>query len=285
MTSVKGKIAGQDVALTDETSRAVATTDFAGDAEQYQEKYAAQDLSIPFLTIIQGMSPQIKRTHAKYVEGALPGMIFNTITQRLIPGDVGLPLIPVMYERCFIEWIQRDDGGGFVAKYPVEQGEKALIQRNDSNKPIIMAGSPVGTPGNELVETASHVVLDLYEGAMQPAIISMSSTQLKKSRDWNYNLSQRTADIGGKIIKPARFFWVYKFTTIGESKKDYSWDGWKITPIGDVRDLPNGDEVYAAAKKLRDDLTAGAVTVDYSKADRGAGDGAAGEREGDKAPF
>lgn len=284
MTAVKGTIAGQDVTLVDDKSRAIATTDFAGDAEQYREQYSQQDLSIPFITIIQGMSPQIKRTHAKYIEGALPGMIFNTVTNRLIPGDVGLPLIPVMYERAFIEWTPRDDGGGFVAKYPVEQGEKALVQRNDSNKPIIVAGSPIGEPGNELVETASHIVLDLYEGGMAPAIISMSSTQLKKSRDWNYNLSQRTADIGGKIIKPARFFWTYKFTTVGESKKDYSWDGWKITPIGDVRDLPNGDAVYAAAKKLRDDLSAGAVTVDYSKAERG-GEGGTGERAGDAAPY
>ena len=283
MTSVKGQIAGKDVSITDEASRALTTTDYASDAEQYREQYAAQDLSIPFITIIQGNAPQTKRTHAKYVEGALPGMIFNTVTQRLIPGDVGFSVIPVMYERCFIEWISRDDGGGFVAKYPVEQGEKALIQRNENNKPIIAAGSPIGEPGHELVETASHVIIDLYEGGIAPAIISMSSTQLKKSRDWNYNLSQRTADVGGKIIKPARFFWTYKFTTVGETKQSHSWDGWKITPTGDVRDLPNSGAVYAAAKKLRDDLSAGAVTVDYSKADNGGEGG--GERRGDGAPY
>lgn len=279
----KGKTAGNDVTLVDEKARDIANIDFAADAETYKEHYTAQDISIPFITIIQGMSPQIKRTHAKYVEGALPGMIYNTVTQRLIPGDVGLPLIPIMYDRCFIEWTPRDDGGGFAGKYSIEQGQKALVQRNDNNKPIIMAGSPVGTPGNELVETASHVVLDLYEGGMSPAIISMSSTQLKKSRDWNFNLSQRTATINGNTISPARFFWLYKFTTVGESKKDYSWDGWKITSMGDVRDLPNGKAVYDVAKKLRDDLSTGAVTVDYSKAD-GAGEGG-GEREGDKAPF
>lgn len=42
------------------------------------------DLAIPFLTILQSNSPQVKRSDGEYVEGAQEGMLFNTVTKQLI---------------------------------------------------------------------------------------------------------------------------------------------------------------------------------------------------------
>ena len=45
----------------------------------------SEDLALPFLRLLTNMSPQIGE-----VDGANPGMIFNTATEELFDGDEGV---------------------------------------------------------------------------------------------------------------------------------------------------------------------------------------------------
>ena len=66
---------------------------FANDAGRGMEEADKDSYAIPFLAILQGLSPQIES-----VEGARPGMICNTITNELFKECL---VIPCYYQRRF----------------------------------------------------------------------------------------------------------------------------------------------------------------------------------------
>ena len=68
---------GKNIA-TKPKAGALATINYAEDANFGLEKMTAQDLAIPFLVLIQKTSPQIE-----VLEGCKPGMIYNTVTNKL----------------------------------------------------------------------------------------------------------------------------------------------------------------------------------------------------------
>ncbi|HCV80167.1 MAG TPA: hypothetical protein DGQ38_03875, partial [Zunongwangia profunda] len=45
-----------------------------------------QDLALPFLKILGQLSPEVNERDGKYVKGAKPGMIFNSVTGELHDG-------------------------------------------------------------------------------------------------------------------------------------------------------------------------------------------------------
>ena len=59
---------------------------FEQDASQGLENMDQQDLALPFLRILGQLSPQVNKRDSKYVEGAEPGMIYNTVTHELYDG-------------------------------------------------------------------------------------------------------------------------------------------------------------------------------------------------------
>ena len=64
---------------------------FAEDSGKGFEEVTSSDLQIPFLRIIQQMSPQINKKEAGFIEGASGGDIFNTVTNKYWDGEeIGL---------------------------------------------------------------------------------------------------------------------------------------------------------------------------------------------------
>ena len=78
------------------------------------EEASADDYAIPFLRVLQSMSPQLKKSDGKYIQGAEEGNLFNTVTETLYDGTEGVTIIPCAYKKKFIEWVPRESGGGFV---------------------------------------------------------------------------------------------------------------------------------------------------------------------------
>ena len=78
-------------------STAVATkknaelsTDVLDDIFEYEGEGAAFDSSemqIPFVRILQAMSPQLKKREAEYIEGSEQGDMFNTVTKQYWTGE------------------------------------------------------------------------------------------------------------------------------------------------------------------------------------------------------
>ena len=78
------------------------------------EETTAEDFAIPFIRILQQMSPQLNKQDGRYNEEAQAGMLVNTVTNEVYDGDTGVTVVPCAYVKKYIEWIPREKGGGLV---------------------------------------------------------------------------------------------------------------------------------------------------------------------------
>ena len=59
---------------------------FGDDVSKGFENMTQDDMALPFVRILGKLSPQVTDGDAKYIEGAKPGNIYNTVTSELYDG-------------------------------------------------------------------------------------------------------------------------------------------------------------------------------------------------------
>jgi hypothetical protein len=105
----------------------------------------------------------------------------------------------------------------------------------------------------------------------ETALITMKSTQRKKSKKWNSMMMSVTAKKkGGGIYKPATFTQVYNLKSVLEKNNLGSWYGWDIQHVGAV---PN-TTLLDAAHDFYKSCSGGKVNVKFEE-----------EEASKKAPF
>lgn len=207
------------------------------------------DIAIPFLQVLQSLSPQLDPQSGEYLEDAKPGQLFNTVTKEL---HHSVDIVVVDYRRSFTEWRPRAAGGGF-------RGEHGL-----DFEPVFEASRDPATGrakldnGNELVDSRNFYVLLLNEaGYSEPAMITMSSTQIKKAKQL-VNMIQTYVPIG----LPRRSYdpWAatYLVSSQPESNDKGRWYGWKIIRKG--RNTNTSSMLDAQA--FRQQVRGGVIVVD-----------------------
>ncbi len=219
------------------------------------------DVGIPFIAVLQDMSPQVKKRDEKYVEGAEVGMLFNTVTGELYPH--GVMFLPVYYESCHVEWVPRDSGGGFVAKHPWNTPLTGQAQPNPAGK-----GAPRLSNGNDLVETRYWYGFfcplgedgNPLSSRLEPGVFAFSSTGLKVSRQW-VGLTKRQLLPNTEKVAPL-FSHFYRVTTALVKKNNNEW----FLPSVAVDRWVTGEE-YAAARTFAEQAEAGSVQVSQPMAD------------------
>ena len=82
-----------------ENAGALSTNLFEADANAGSQNMTQEDLALPFLKVLGQLSPEVNKRDGKYVEGAEPGMILNTVTNEVFAGAKGIDVLPVFYER------------------------------------------------------------------------------------------------------------------------------------------------------------------------------------------
>jgi len=230
---------------------------FEDDAGAGFEQADSNAYAIPFLSILQSMSPQCKKSDGAYIKGAEEGMLYNSVTQEVFSGEAGVIVIPCYFKRSFIKWAPRDSGGGFKGEL-MPSDPQVAAGRVDND------GRLIDAEGNLLADTRTHYVLVLKTtsltgtptGEYQPAVISLASSQIKKSRNWMSKMNgikMQRAD--GTHFTPAMFSHQYKITTVPESNDKGSWFGLKVETLGAVESA----ELYQAAKAFRDAVSSGEV--------------------------
>ena len=79
--------------VAEKKNSALATFDMEADAQQGAQNISQEDLALPFLKILGQLSPEVNKRDGKYVEGAEPGKIINTVTNELFDKiSVGIDL-------------------------------------------------------------------------------------------------------------------------------------------------------------------------------------------------
>lgn len=230
-------------------------SDFAG---QGLEDLSKDDLAIPFLSILQSGSPQVKRSDGEYVEGAAEGMLFNTVTKEVIdPIKTPVIVVAAAYERHFVEWRLRENGGGFIKQHPADPAILATCIRDEKSRDIL-------PNGNQLNDTRTFYVMVIKDGMPSPAVITMTSTQIRKAKQWLMQqslLKLKRAD--GTAYTPPMFAAKWRVSTVPESNDRGSWMGLAFSNEGYLAGPK--DPVFVAAMDFHKSIAAGTVQADLSK--------------------
>ena len=232
--------------------------DFSADAGKGLEGADKSAFAIPFLILLQTNSPQLET-----MREARAGMMMNTITGELFEK---IKVVPCSYQRRFIRWAPRSQGGGFRGMYAPEEVETGHVegcQLIDGTyyMDVPKGASPVDKEGkpayDHLADTRGHFLLAQNgEGQWMPALLSMGSTQIKKSKRWMSLISGiELKDKQGRAYNPPSFSHTYVISTEKEENAKGSWYGYVVTLDGPVVD----PALYTAAKNFYDSVKEGKI--------------------------
>jgi hypothetical protein len=236
---------------------ALATNIFEADADKGLTNIGHDDLALPFLKILGQLSPEVNKRDGKYVEGAEPGMIYNSVTGELFDGEQGVNVIPCHYKLEYIEWQDRGEGSGApVNIHPSSSDIMSKTTRGADYKDRL-------PNGNYIDRTASHFVIVDGDNP-STALIAMKSTQLKVSRKWNSMMASIKMKGKNGMFTPASFSHVYKLRTVQQSNDKGTWFGWEVSKIGPVSD----ESVYSQAKSFADSVSKGDVEVKHGEVEQ-----------------
>jgi hypothetical protein len=240
--------------VAEKKSAGLPSNMFEDDAAKGLGAIGQEDLALPFLKILGQLSPEVNKRDGKYVEGAEPGMIYNSVSGELYDGVKGIDVIPCFYKLEYIEWKDRGEGlGAPVAIY-------------DSSSDIMSKTKPDANykdrlpNGNYIEKTASHFVI-VSGDSPSTALISMKSTQLKISRKWNSMMSGIKMKGANGMFTPASFSHIYKLKTTQMSNDKGTWFGWEVSKVGPVTDKG----LYDQAKGFSDSISKGSVKAKHGE--------------------
>ena len=222
--------------VTEKKEGALATFDMEADAAQGAQNISQEDLALPFLKILGQLSPEVNKRDGKYVEGAEPGKIINTVTNELYDT---IQVVPAHYKRQYIEW--QDRGTSTGAPVAIHDADSDIVSQTTRGKDY----KDRLPNGNYLDNTASHFVLTLGDNP-QTALISMKSTQLKVSRKWNSMMMGIKMQGKNGLFTPPTYSHIYNLSTVQMSNDKGTWFGWEVEKMGPVKDKA----IYDMAKSF-----------------------------------
>ena len=215
---------------------ALATFDMEADAAQGAQNISQEDLALPFLKILGQLSPEVNKRDGKYVEGAEPGKIINTVTNQLYDT---INVIPCHYKRQYIEW--QDRGASSGAPVAIHEADSDIVSQTTRGKDY----KDRLPNGNYLDNTANHFVL-ITGSNPETALMSMKSTQLKVSRKWNSMMMGLKMQGKNGLFTPPTYSHIYKLSTVQMSNDKGTWFGWDVAKVGPVEDA----DLYNMAKQF-----------------------------------
>lgn len=168
------------------------------------EDVTSEDLSIPRLSLLQALSPQINGDATQVVDNAKPGQFHISLTDEL---HDDLFCINLAYKRDFAVFRKREHGGGFHGNF----GSLAEAQDRVNQ----LEGNP---ESYEIQETAKHflLLLDSDGTPVQPVAFFMANTKLAVSRSWNSKIRMLGENLD-------RFASVWHLTPVKQSGAKGSW--------------------------------------------------------------
>ena len=292
----------------------LAVYDFGEDAGSGLEDVGMDEQLTPFLTILQGLSPQLNRSKSEYVPEARMGMIYNTATKACYDGDVGIPIVSVWREYQYTEWVPRDDyelpdgskiaggGGGFRGVHSPDEKEVqqairetvARFGRTARFRPIPFRNAET-EEGTILTEQYNLGVIygsaegeELNEINARRAMIAFTSTKIGPYKSFITNV----LDIrypnprGGAPITPPLRAHMWRANTVPQSNKKGDFYNWRLRleNSGKTQNslIPMSAPLYIMAKEFYTQWKSGQVKVDYNQDAENVSTAVA---EGDQIPF
>ena len=292
----KAKTTKSEVAVVPEEKGEVPSAqvfDFGEDAGAGYENQSSDDMSIPFIGLRQSNSPLVTAEDSEYKAG----MLFNTVTHEAIPGRVGFEFIAVTTQHKYVEWVPRDNGGGWVGVYDLDSPivQQAKAKSKDLRKLKTESG-------NDLLETFYvYGVLLEDEIPVGMAIIPFTSTKIKVYRGWNTKLNGFAHRKHGIPNKPPLYANRVRVTTFKDKNAKGEFYNYVLSPSVpagvDAQGIERPDVYmsligpkdprYIMAKECKELIESGVAKAAYETQDSAGPDtgGETGDVNSEKAPF
>ena len=235
--------------VTTKKEGALAVNVFEADANKGSQNIAQEDLALPFLKVLGQLSPEVNKRDGKYVEGAEPGKIINTVSNELY---MSINVLPVFYKRQYIEW--QDRGASTGAPVAIHEADSDILSQTTRGKDY----KDRLPNGNYLENTASHFVI-LLGSSPQTALISMKATQLKVSRKWNSMMMGIKMQGKNGLFTPPTYSHIYNLKTVQMSNDKGTRFGWDESKVGPIEDK----SVYDIAKGFADQVGKGEIQAKH----------------------
>ena len=258
------------------TAVSTAVIDFAADEGADRDSFA-----IPFLAILQPMSPQVVDGE---IEGAKAGLFINSVDLTLMESPM---VIPCAFQRRWIRWTPRETGGGYKGEITTAEVNdlrtKGLVKELDGR---LYFPEPDGSVNpkkcDRLADTRSHFVLIVdgpHAEVGTPAVFALTSTGIKASKNWLSRIESVKLKVGERVLPAPSFSRVYQLASLKKQNDKGTWWTPEVSPVGEVANTG----LYAQAKAFHASVTAGSVqvahdTIDESAVSGGGGEGGSSER-------
>jgi len=221
-----------------------STIDFEADAGSGFENLVEKSVTLPILKLLQNGSAEAKKRDPKYVTGAEPGMLYNTVTGKLYDGEKGVQVIPCFLDFEYQEWADFGTGSGRPEKiYPAESKILDETTKDAQNRDRL--------PNGNYIQTAAQwfVIVSDAKGS-ETVMMSFYGTQLPVSRKWN--AAQLSISLDGKKgpYTPARYSHIWKLSTIAKSGKGNTWYVYKYELVHKLDSVKDAN-LYNRAKQFK----------------------------------
>lgn len=270
----------KEVATRQEAGAVGDVMDYGEDAGVGFQNQTSDDQMIPFIEVLQGLSPSVLEEGSD----AKPGMLRDTATGELYSGKTGIVIAAATTQHVVCEWKPREQGGGLVGRHdPYGEAYKAALKLPRDEK-----GKVVNSDGNLMAETF-YIYATMADADLNPIgdiVIGCASTKIKPYRGLMTRLRKFTVALAdGRKVRPPLFAYALRVKTIMEKRAkgdsyNIVFEGLNENDLGKSL-LKRDHPLFVAAKHLQQLVDEG-----RAKADAGGGSGGQADPEDDgKAPF
>ena len=213
----------------------------SADAGAGMENVDKDSFAIPFLQILQKSSDQVDEASGGYIEGAKPGMFWESVSNRVFDGKEGIRFLQCAYQRRFVRWGPRDAQGGFKGEL-----EAAEVARMEADGRLVNVDGRLFVPLEDgsvnekrcdyVADTRNHYGLLLTDAGAIQVVMPLTSTKIKSSKQLMSMLNQ--VKVNGKAgpVTPPTWASIVHATTVAESNEKGSWHGIRFNLEGFVED-------------------------------------------------
>lgn len=227
-------------------------SNFLEEVKDSNVELGMSDITIPFLKILQKLSPQCDEENEEFVKGAKPGAFMNSLTGKVYGKSI--KVIPIYYTKNYIEW--KPNRGGLVKVHDIEPD---MIDKSDYSEWKL-------PNGNLIVETMNYYCLLADDIGSGVVVFSLTSSALKYARAWNTQINTTRLDNGNK----APFFSsVWELSTKQNKNDSGTWHtiGVNSTPAIARERFINEEEYTKFIKDTVADVGELTKKIDYGQSE------------------